>query len=236
MSFLGLLMLETRFPRIAGDVAHPSTFAFAVRRRVVHGATPARVVHGGDAALLQPFIDAGRALVAEGASAIATSCGFLALFQRELAAALPVPVWTSSLLLLPETALALQGWFTGRHAGVVTVDAAALTADHLRAVGADPATPIEGLASGCSLQRCLLEDLPTLDRAAAEREVVEAALRLVRRHANVGAIVLECTNMPPYAAAVRAATKLPVHDITTLLDARWAALMATLAAHEHDPP
>lgn len=234
--FVGLLMLDTRFPRIAGDVGHPATFDFPVRRHIVRGASPSRVVRGRDPALLQPFIDAGRALVADGAAAIATSCGFLALFQRELQAALPVPVWTSSLLLLPEAALALQSWFTGRHAGVVTVDVAALSADHLRAAGADPATPIEGLAPGSSLQRSLLDDLPTLDEAAAEREVVAAARRLVRRDTQVGAIVLECTNMPPYAAAVRAATGLPVHDITSLLNSRWAALSAALPGQEADPP
>ena len=236
MNHLGLLMLDTRFPRVVGDIGHPATFDFPVRRRVVPGASPERVVRGRDAALLRPFIEAGRALVADGAAAIATSCGFLALFQRELAAALPVPVWTSSLLLLPETALALQGWHTGRRAGVVTVDAASLSPDHLRAVGADPATPIEGLAADSTLRRSLLEDLPTLDEAAAEREVVAAALRLVRREPRLGAIVLECTNMPPYAAAVRAASGLPVHDVTTLLKARWAALSATLAAQECEPP
>ena len=234
--FVGLLMLDTRFPRIAGDVGHPATFDFPVRRHIVRGASPSRVVRGRDPALLQPFIDAGRALVADGAAAIATSCGFLALFQRELQAALSVPVWTSSLLLLPEAALALQSWFTGRHAGVVTVDVAALSADHLRAAGADPATPIEGLAPGSSLQRSLPDDLPTLDEAAAEREVVAAARRLVRRDPQVGAIVLECTNMPPYAAAVRAATGLPVHDITSLLNSRWAALSAALPGQEADPP
>jgi hypothetical protein len=92
MSFLSLLMLDTRFPRIAGDIGHPATFDFPVRQIVVRGASPQRVVRQCGPALLQPFIEAGRALVADGAAAIATSCGFLALFQRELQAALPVPV------------------------------------------------------------------------------------------------------------------------------------------------
>jgi hypothetical protein len=115
---LGLLMLQTRFPRPQGDIGHPRTFDFAVRRRVVHGATPERVVRGSDAAVLQPFIDAARVLVAEGCDAIATSCGFLARWQRELQAALPVPLWSSALLQLAEQQA------LGRRCGVITIEAA----------------------------------------------------------------------------------------------------------------
>jgi hypothetical protein len=75
-----------------------------------------------------------------------------------------------------------------------------------------------------------------LDVALAEADIVEAGRRLVTVHPDIGAIVLECTNMPPYAAAVRAATGLPVHDITTLLNSRWAALSAVLAAQEAEAP
>ena len=210
---LGVLMLETRFPRLPGDIGHPATFAFPVRRAVVAGASPQRVVRERDPALLEPFIAAARRLVDdEGATAITTSCGFLVLWQRELQAALPVPVWTSSLLLLPGLA----------RAGVVTIDATSLTADHLRAAGADAATPVEGLAAGCALQRTLLDDLPELDAADAEREVVAAAQRLLRRDPTLTDIVLECTNLPPYAGAVRRATGMAVHDITTLLALRFA--------------
>ena len=149
MPTLGLLMLQTRFPRPLGDIGHAGTFAFAVRQRVVHGATPTAVVRGRDAALLQPFIEAGRALVAEGCDAIGTSCGFLARWQPELQAALPVPVWTSSLLQIAE--------LPGRRCGVITIEAASLTADHLRAVGVDPATPVEGITPGSPLHCMLMQ-------------------------------------------------------------------------------
>ena len=210
-------MLETRFERVPGDIGHPASFDFPVRCAVVAGASPQRVVRDGDAALLQPFVGAARELVAQGAGAIATSCGFLVRLQRDLQAALPVPVWTSSLLALP----ALQ---RTAPVGVVTIDAVALGADHLRAAGADPATPIEGVAPGCHLQRALLDGDVALDPAQAARDVAGAARRLVARRPDVHALVLECTNMPPYAGAVRAATGLPVHDIRTLLHERWHAL------------
>lgn len=202
---LGLLMLDTRFPRVPGDVGHPRTFAFPVRRAVVRGASPQRVVRERDPALLAPFIDAARGLVAQGCAALTTSCGFLVAFQDALQAALPVPVWTSSLLLLP----ALP------NAGVLTVDAAAL---------ALPGVPVEGLAPGCAFQRTLLDDLPTLDEADARVQTLAAAQRLVARAPQLTDIVLECTNLPPHADAIRAATGRRVHDITTLVNERFAAL------------
>ena len=211
---LGVLMLETRFPRLLGDVGHPASWQMPVRFAVVPGASPRRVVLQSDAALLQPFIDAARSLVQQGAAAITTSCGFLVTFQQALQAALPVPVWTSSLLKLPE----LQA------PGIVTVDAASLRGTHLQAAGAAADTPVEGLAPGSSLQRTLLEDLPSLDTAAAELEVTAAAQRLLRRHPALQSLVLECTNMPPYAAAVKRATGLPVHHLLSLVHERWNAL------------
>ncbi|KNZ32423.1 MAG: hypothetical protein AD742_11725 [Methylibium sp. NZG] len=214
---LGILMLDTRFPRIVGDIGNAATFDHGVLYATVHGASPQRVVRERDASLLQPFIDAGRSLVRDGATAVTTSCGFLVLFQRELQAALPVPVWTSSLLLLPELQDALPA---GRRVGVVTADAASLAADHLRCAGASADTPIEGLAPGCTLQRTLLNDEPQLDVDAARHATVEAAQRLVARHPEVAAIVLECTNLPPYADAVRTATGRPVHGITDLIARR----------------
>jgi hypothetical protein len=219
---LGILMLDTRFPRIAGDIGHPATFPFPVRRRIVRGASPRRVVVDCDVALLGPFIDAGRALIAEGATALTTSCGFLVMFQRELQEALPVPVWTSSLLLLAELNAALG---PGRVAGIVTVDAASLTAAHLAAAGAPLDTPIEGLAASSAFRRTLLNDEVGLDIAAARADTVDAALGLIARRADVAVIVLECTNMPPYATDVAAATGRPVHDITTLLGGRHAVML-----------
>jgi hypothetical protein len=212
--FLGILMLDTRFPRLPGDVGHPASWSMPVCARVVPGASPLRVVRDGDPALLQPFVDAARALVDEGARALTTSCGFLVRWQAELQAALPVPVWTSSLLLLPAL----------RRPGVITVDASRLGAAELRAAGADAQTPLEGLAEGGHLQTTLLRDLPTLDAARAEAETVEAALRLVRRHPEVESLVLECTNLPPYAAAVQRASGRPVHHLMTLVHERYEAL------------
>lgn len=217
---LGILMLQTRFPRPRGDIGHPQTFDFTTRRLVVAGASPARVVRSDDPAVLQPFIGAARQLVAEGCSALGTSCGFLALWQRELQAAVAVPVWSSALLQLSEQQAA------GRRCGVITIEAASLTAAHFEAVGADPDTPVEGITPGSPLHRTLLEDLPTLDQADAQAQVLAAARRLLARRPDIDTLVLECTNLPPYAPALRAAIGLQVLDVVTLLNAGMAAVMA----------
>lgn len=216
MRFLGVLMLDTRFPRLPGDVGHAGSFGMPVRHRVIEGASPRRIVQQDDRALLEPFVAAGRALVDEGARALTTSCGFLARWQAELQAALPVPVWTSSLLLLAGLA--------PHRPGVLTVDAASLDAATLGAAGASPSTPVQGIDPASALAATLLQDRPELDAEAAARTMAMAARELMDRHPDRGAIVLECTNMPPYRDIVAQVTGLPVHDVMTMVHARWDAL------------
>ncbi len=218
MPMLGLLMLQTRFPRPLGDIGHPDTFAFAVRRRMVHGATPERVVRGSDPALLQPFVDAALDLVAQGCQADRHQLRLPGALAARAAGRLPVPVWSSALLQLAEQQA------QGRRCGVITIEAASLGAAHFLGVGADPATPVEGITPGSALHCTLLQDLPTLDAADAQAQVLAAAARLRSRHPDIDTLVLECTNLPPYAQALRAATGLPVLDVVTLLNARMAAL------------
>lgn len=223
---IGILMLDTRFPRPVGDIGNPASFPFPVRYRTVPQATPHRVVRERAEGLLPGFVAAGRALAGRGCGALTTSCGFLALHQDALARALPVPFAASALMLLP----LVEAMMPGRRAGVLTASNAALTPPHLTAAGARAETPVEGLDPASSFVRTLLGDLPTLDAAEARAETVSGARRLAAR--GVGAIVLECTNLPPYSGAVRAATGLPVWsvlDLVTLLRGGVAS-----AATRHD--
>jgi len=214
MTTIGILMLDTRFPRVPGDIGHPGTWPFPVLYRVVPRASARAAVCQGAAGLLEPMVAAARALVAEGADALTTSCGFLAPFQADLAAAAGVPVAASALMQVPMIDRLLP---SGRRCGVVTIDSGSLGAAHLAAAGAPPDTPVRGTESGRALTRVVLGDEATLDVAAAEADVVDAARTLVTDHPEVGAILLECTNMAPYAAAVRTATGRPVYSIVTLV-------------------
>jgi hypothetical protein len=224
---VGILMLDTRFPRIPGDMGHAATFPFPVRYHRVPGAVPDLVVRRGAAGLLPAFVDGARRLEREGVGAITTNCGFLVRYQAELAAAVRVPVLTSSLLLVP---LVHRMLAPGRRVGILTVDAAALGPEHLRGAGIGPeiALAIGGLEGEKEFTRVLLGDELELDVDQAREEHVRVARRLVAEHPDVGALVLECTNMPPYAQDVQRATGLPVLDIVSLVTLAHAALAAGL--------
>lgn len=206
---LGILMLETRFPRVYGDAGNPATWPFPVRIRVVPGASAARVIGERALGLVDAFIAAGQALADEGAAGITTTCGFLCLHQDRIARALSVPFASSSLLQAPLVARLLPA---GRRVGVLTVDGASLGAEHLRAAGIDPATPVVGAEGGAEFSRVLLGDLSALDLAAAQADLLDAGRQLLARHPDIGAIVLECANMPPYAAALSSRLGVPVYD------------------------
>ena len=213
---LGILTLDTAFPRIAGDVGCADTFDFPVRYATVPGAVPEVVVHRGDDATLPAFIAAAQVLCDAGALGIATTCGFLARWQDALAAALPVPVLTSALL---QGALVARTLPAGRRLGIVTYSADDLDATVLAAAGVPRDTPVVGVDPAGVFARTIRFGASALDRGAMSRDVVDAARRLCAAERDVGAIVLECANMPPYAEAVRDATGLPVYDAAELV--RW---------------
>jgi hypothetical protein len=212
---LGILMLEARFPRIPGDMGNGLTWPFPVLYKVVRGASPEKVVLEGAAGLLPDFLDAAAELVDLGAEAITTNCGFLALFQRELAAHVRVPVATSALMQVPWVQAMLP---PGKRVGIVTVSAASLTPAHLDGAGVPRDTPIEGTEDGREFFRVLIKaEKNDLDVDLACQDILDAGHRLVARCPDIGAIVLECTNMPPYAHALREALGLPVFDIVSLV-------------------
>jgi len=170
---LGILMLDTRFPRIKGDVGNPETWDFPVRYAVVAGATPEAVV-----------------------------CSDVALEQVPMIAPMLAPA---------------------RRVGVLTISGATLSSAHLAAAGVPQGTPVRGVED-TGFARSILGNETALDVDLARREMVAAAQSFVADHPELGALVLECTNMPPYATDIAQATGLPVFSITTYLNWFHAAL------------
>jgi len=211
---LGILMLEARFPRIPGDMGNAGTWPFPVLYKVVAGASPDSVVRQRASGLLDAFLDAARELVTLGADGITTNCGFLSLYQAELASHVGLPVATSSLMQAGMVQSLLP---PGKRVGILTISAASLSKEHLAKAGVPEGTPVIGTDGGAEFTRAILGDERTLDVAAAERDILDAGEELVARHPEVGAVLLECTNMAPYACALAEQLSRPVFDIVSFM-------------------
>ncbi|MEW5724620.1 MAG: aspartate/glutamate racemase family protein [Thermodesulfobacteriota bacterium] len=223
---IGILMLRTSFPRIPGDIGNASTFPFPVRYKVVEEATADKVLNPeGDPTLLAPFVRAARELEQEGVKAIFTSCGFLAIFHRELVDAVDIPVFSSSLLQVPTACAVIK---KTRKVGILSASAGSLTPRHFAGVGLlDPPVLVRGLEGAEEFNSVFIGGKPSLDVARCTREIVDAAKGLVGDHPEIGALVLECTNMAPFSHAIQAAVGLPVFDVVTMIRYAYSTLVQT---------
>src|SRR5207248_5586349 len=131
---IGIIGLDTTFTKIPGHIRNRTTFDFPVVYRVVEGATAERVVKQADPTLLQPFVRAAQELEAEGVGAITSACGFLAIFQKQLADAVSVPLYASSLIQVPMVHRMLG---SNRKLGLLVARKDSLTRRHLEAIGAE---------------------------------------------------------------------------------------------------
>ena len=218
---LGVLMLDNRFPRPVGDIGNSGTFPFEVIYRKVAGARVERVVTGQGLApdLLQEFKAHARELELQACDLITTGCGFLLPHQRDLAAEVSVPVVTSSLCILPYLR-ALSP--PGQAIGILTYNSSKLN----ETIGPErgEGLVIEGIEGGAELHKVIAEDRDTLDVEAARADVRAAAENLKARAGKLSAVVLECTNLPPYRDIIDATFDCPVYDIRDLV--HWHAGLA----------
>ena len=218
---LGILMLNSTFHRYPGDIGNAQTWSFPVRYKIVADATPSNVIGLHDASLLAPFKRAADELIADGVDGITTTCGLLSLYQKDLAAHCSVPVATSSLLQVPMVERLLP---PGKRVGILTYSASTLNEAYLDAVGIAPDTPVAGMAPGSAFVRWIRDGDNTVPYAVLRDEVVAAARDLTRRHREVGALVLECTNLSPFAADIADHLRIPVYDTVTMVNAFYASL------------
>ena len=212
---IGILMLETRFPRIPGDIGNALSWDFPVQYRVVRGATPDNIVRGATMERLEDFINAGRDLVAMGCDAITTNCGFLGLMQVPMVQATLPP---------------------GRQVGVLTISAPDLSPELRAATGMGRDVPVVGTEAGRAFTRDILGDAAEIDLDACRLDLLDAADHLVTNHPQTGAIVLECTNMVPFGADIRRATGLPVFSIHSAISWFQAGLLPRRFARDLDDP
>lgn len=214
---IGIICLDTSFTKIPGHIRNPTTFDFPVMYQVVEGATPERVVTQSDPRLLEPFIDAARELQARGAAAITGACGFLVIFQRQLADAVNVPLYASSLIQVPMVSRMIRADQT---VGLLVAKKSTLSTRHLAAIGADSVPVcVVGMDDQPEFREVMMEAKRNeLDVDRLEREVLSQVDELAVANPSMGALVIECTDLVPFAHAIQARLGLPVFDIVTLTE------------------
>ncbi len=221
---IGILCLETYYGRPPGHIRNASTFQFPVMYRIVKGATAKRVVKQADPELLEPFIEAAQELEQEGVMAITGSCGFLALFQDKLADAVNIPVFTSSLIQIPLVHSMLR---RNQLVGILTASKSTLTESHLNAVGAG-AVPVclAGMDEQPEFCEVVIEARRSdLDLDRLGEEVLAVVDRMAEIHPEMGALVIECTDLPPFAHLIQQKINIPVFDIVTLTNMVYESLI-----------
>ncbi len=220
---IGILLLENYAPFIPGDVANATTYDFPVRFQRVEGLTVERIFKH-DLSLLDSMIEAGKQLIREGVRAITGDCGFMAIYQDQLTEALQVPMFLSSLLQIPFMSLMIR---KTDKIGIVTANAPSLDQDVFNRIGIIDTgnLAILGLEEKSNFAGAAIDEVGYLDSEKVEQEVVSVALELVRRDADVKMILLECSLLPPYGAAVQEAVQLPVFDFVTMINYVHSAMV-----------
>ena len=221
---LGILLLDTSFPRIPGDVGHPDSYSFPTLMKTVPGATVQRAVFEADPSLIKSFMDAALQMEAEGVCAITSSCGFLSPLQKKLAEVLRVPLFLSSLLQVP-----LVHTITGGRIGILTASAPSLSEYILNQAGITDSIPlaIAGMQDSPAFSEPILKDGAELQRDKVEEEVLEQAQKLLFDHPDISAFVFECHNLAPYGKRVQNETGKPVFDIISFAEWVYHSIVKT---------
>ncbi|KRE24821.1 hypothetical protein ASE66_02595 [Bosea sp. Root483D1] len=208
-------MVRSYFERFLGDIGHAGTWDFPVQYRIVHDAIPARMTDLHNVDLLDKFKAAAQELIDAGVDGITTTCGFLSIYQRELAEFCSVPVATSALLQVPMVERLIPA---SKRVGVLTYNAASLSGRYFEGVGVAADTPVVGMPQDSEFVRSIRDGDNSVPFDTLRAEVLEAAGRLLRENPNIGAIVSECTNLTPYSADIADKFGVPVYDAVSLVN------------------
>ena len=214
MAKLTVLQLDTAFPRLPGDVASPDSYDCAVDIVTIPAATvesivtdkPERTDISGFEAAIDMIDDK-----AKDGDIITTSCGFLCYWQKHLASRTRLPFISSALIDLPR--LTAQ---YGRSLGILTFDANTLSKPAYADAMAGFDGPIVGLPKAAHLSQVITQNATHLDKQRVEAELVEL-VRTMISDTHIDALLLECTNLPPYKAALKVEFGIEIYDILTVL-------------------
>jgi len=208
----GFLQLE----KLRGNSMNPNTYDFPVIFERIPGACSKTVVENPDPVVLQRMISKAKELQGNGICGITTSCGFNAIFQREIAKALQIPFFSSSLLQIPMMR-AMYG--KNRDLIVITSRKENLKPEHFKATGTTDFTHlfIYGVKEECEVWNKMTSDFDAeFDLEIFSEQFIDITRKAVKERPNAAAFVFECTDLPPFSKEVNEVTKLPVFDFVTM--------------------
>jgi Asp/Glu/hydantoin racemase len=213
---IGILMLDTNTPFIQGDVGNAQSYQYPVRYLRIDGLTPDRIF-AHDQSFLQAMIQGAQELEREGVRAITGDCGFMAIYQQKVQEAVRIPVFLTSLLQIPFITSFIS---PQAKVGIITSNSDSLGREVFSALGITDFQRLilTGLEQAEEFRKAAIEDIGILDSEGIRREVVQTARELKTQNPDLGALLLECSMLPPYAAAIQEATGLPVFDYLTMID------------------
>ncbi|KHF39400.1 aspartate/glutamate racemase family protein [Halalkalibacter okhensis] len=222
---IGILMLDTFTPFIPGDVGNATTYSFPVRYQTVKGFTFDKLLQK-DRSMLVPILEAGHQLVQEGVKAITADCGYMAMYQEEIANELQVPVFLSSLLQIPFISTTLR---QEDKIGIICSKSSNFEEELLLKIGVSPKVPlcIRGMEDKENFRKAAHDEIGILDPSKIEEEVVAVAIEMIQSEPSVKVILLECSSLPPYAAAIQKAVQLPIFDYVTMIRYVHSAIVQT---------
>ena len=213
---VGIMVQDVHYPLLPGNVVNAYTYDFPVRYQVVPGANQARM-HTGDTTLIPSLIETAKLLELEGCRAVCGACGYFGHFQKQIADQVDIPVYLSSIVQVPWICVGLK---SNQKVGILCADRKNLT---------------KKLFDACSVsndyyERCcvagagdlpefsaLLERRGHFDNGKLKLELINLAKELISNNPDIGAILLECSDMPPYAADIQRNLNIPVYDFISMI-------------------
>lgn len=209
---IGIIAVHLLYPKLPGNVANATTYPFPVLYKEVD--FPIERLFEGDPAIREVIIEAAKELERQGVRAIIGACGYFAHFQREVAQAVDIPVFLSSLCQLP---MIKTGLSEKKSIAIFAASGDNIDDALLKKAGTDKERlVIENIGSLTSFAP-IRWGKTTLDNGKLTKELCETAKALVDKRPDIGAILLECSDLPPYAKAIQSVTGLPVFDFNTMI-------------------
>ena len=219
---IGILVLDLWYTYVPGNVANASTYNFPVLYKILKGSTIPQILNA-DPSLLDMIVEGGKELEQQGCRAIVGACGYFGHFQKETSRRLNVPTYLSSVLQVP---LMMEGLKPEQKVGIICANAPYLTPGLITQCGVNDLSRIViADAQGCPEFRNIDECTGHFKSYKMEQELVSLAKGLVDDNPNIGAILIECSDMPPYAWAIQNAVRLPVFDFISLINWVYAGVL-----------